>query len=163
MSTRPAAEPTREEPEPLARGLLAMSVGPRVRPLRNLLTARVMSAIAPFGFRSGTLTTMTLIAANPGSSQAVLAREIGIDKSGLVAILDDLETKGLAARGRSTEDRRRNALTLTAKGEETMQTLNRIGRDIEQPIRDALSPAEFTQFISLARRSVDALLAADVD
>ena len=157
MSTRPGAEPPRDEPEPLARGLLAMSVGPRVRPLRNLLTARVMSAIAPFGFRSGTLTTMTLIAANPGSSQAVLAREIGIDKSGLVAILDDLETKGLAARGRSTEDRRRNALALTPEGDRVMQAMYDAILSVEEPIRAALSKDELATLIKLLDRTYHAL------
>jgi DNA-binding MarR family transcriptional regulator len=144
-------------------GLLSESIGPAIRLLRNVLSSRILQAFEPYGMRSGTFSTMALIAANPGCSQSEIARQIGTDKSIVVAIVDDLERKGYAERHRSTEDRRRNALTLTAKGEETMQTLNRIGRDIEQPIRDALSPAEFTKFISLARRSVDALLAADVD
>ena len=141
-------------------GLLGESVGPAIRLLRNLLSSRVVTAFEPFGLRSGTFSTMALIAANPGCSQSDIARHIGTDKSIVVAIVDDLERRGLAERQRSTEDRRRNALTLTSAGHDLMMELNRIGREVEDPIRQALSPAEMAQLIALARRAVDALMAS---
>lgn len=142
-------------------GLLGDSIGPAIRLLRNLLASRIVAAFEPYGLRSGSFSTMALIAANPGCSQSDIARHIGTDKSIVVAIVDDLETKGLAERRRSTQDRRRNALFLTGKGHEVMMELDRIGRDIEHPIRTALSEGEVEQFISFARRSVDALMAVE--
>jgi len=106
---------------------------------------------------------MALIAANPGCSQSDIARNIGTDKSIVVAIVDDLEKNGLAERRRSTEDRRRNILTLTDKGSELMLELDSMGRTVEQPIRDALSPREVQQLIDLTRRAVDALMASEPD
>lgn len=142
-------------------GLLSDSIGPAVRLLRNILSSRIVAAFEPFGLRSGTFSTMALIAANPGCSQSEIAKHIGTDKSIVVAIVDDLERKGLAERRRSTEDRRRNALTLTDEGQRVMRELDRIGREVEDPIRAALSPEEVEQLIRLTRRSVDALMAVE--
>jgi DNA-binding MarR family transcriptional regulator len=139
-------------------GLLGDSIGPAIRLLRNLLTSRIVAAFEPFGLRSGTFSTMALIAANPGCSQSEIARHIGTDKSIVVAIVDDLEKRGLAERRRSTQDRRRNALTLTDEGQRLMLELNRIGREIEDPIRGSLSPQEIEQLIALTRRAVAALM-----
>jgi len=141
-------------------GLLGENVGPTARLLRNILTSRIMTAFEAFGLRSGTFSTMALIAANPGCAQADIAREIAIDKSIVVAIVDDLERGGLAARKRSTEDRRRNTLVLTEKGQALMDELNGIAREVEAPLRDALSARELQTLVSLMRRAVDALAAA---
>jgi DNA-binding MarR family transcriptional regulator len=142
-------------------GLLGDSIGPAIRLLRNVLASRIVAAFEPFGLRTGTFSTMALIAANPGCSQSEIARHIGTDKSIVVAIVDDLERKGLAERRRSTEDRRRNALTLTEQGHAVMKELDRIGREIEKPIRGVLSPTEVDQLIRLTRRAVDALMAVE--
>ena len=50
-----------------------------------------------------------------------LAKRAGLNKSALVGIVDQLEAKGLAARDRSTSDRRRNRVTVTLAGEAAMQ------------------------------------------
>ncbi len=142
-------------------GLLGESIGPAVRHLRNLLTSRIVAAFEPYGLRSGSHSTMALIAANPGCSQSEIARNIGTDKSIVVAIVDDLEKNGLAERQRSTEDRRRNVLNLTEKGRKLMLELDTLGRSVELPIRAALSPEEVEQLINLTRRAVDALMASE--
>ncbi len=144
-------------------GLLGDSVGPAVRHLRNLLTSRIIAAYEPYGLRSGSHSTMALIAANPGCSQSEIARNIGMDKSIVVAIVDDLEKRGLAERQRSTEDRRRNALMLTAKGRGLMLELDNLGRTVEAPIREALSVEEVQHLISLTRRAIDALMASEAE
>lgn len=144
-------------------GLLGDSIGPAVRHLRNLLTSRIVAAFEPYGLRSGSHSTMALVAANPGCSQSEIARNIGTDKSIVVAIVDDLEKQGLAERQRSTEDRRRNALVLTDKGRALMLELDNLGRSVEAPIREALSPEEVAQLIHLARRAIDALMASEPD
>ena len=49
-------------------GPLADAVGPRVRLLRNALAARTVVVLAPFSLPSGSLSILSLIAANPGCS-----------------------------------------------------------------------------------------------
>ena len=138
-------------------GILAGSVGPRVRLLRNALTARSIAASAPYGLPTGSLTVLALIAANPGSSQSALARRAGLNKSALVGIVDQLEAKGLAARDRSESDRRRNQVTVTPEGEAAMQALFAAVAGEEKAIRDALGQADLEGLLGLLDRAIAAL------
>ena len=130
-----------------------------VRLLRNEMTVRIGEAQAPFGLRFGALSTMVLVHANPGCSQADLARELAIDKSMLVAIVDELESRGLAIRTRSKEDRRRNSLALTAEGERVMHAMFAAADSVERPIRDAMTAEELATLMRLLKRAYSALTA----
>jgi DNA-binding MarR family transcriptional regulator len=141
-------------------GDLRGGVGTIIRLLRNELTTRILEAYAPFGLRSGALSTMALIKANPDCSQSEIAREVAMDDSAMVAIIDDLEQLGLARRTRSTRDRRRNSLSLTPEGERVMAEMIGAAMKVERPIRDALSEEEVETLLSLLRRSYDALMQA---
>jgi DNA-binding MarR family transcriptional regulator len=143
--------------KPLAWGILAGSVGPRVRLLRNALTARSIAVSAPHGLPTGSLTVLALIAANPGSSQSALARRAGLNKSALVGIVDQLERKGLAARDRSTADRRRNQVTVTLAGVTAMQALFVAVTHEEGPVRNALGSADLEVLLALLDRAIAAL------
>lgn len=138
-------------------GILANSVGPRARLLRNHLNARSILMSEPFGLPTGSLTVMSLINQNPGSSQKELADMAGITGPGLVSVVDELENRGLVTRERSSTDRRRNMLVLTNKGERTMASLFDAVKEIEGPIREELSAQELETFIALLDRAVDSL------
>lgn len=142
-------------------GLLSGAMGTTVRLLRNELTTRIVTAYAPFNLRSGALSTMVLIDANPGCSQSEIARELAIDDSAMVAIIDELETRGIAMRSRSATDRRRNTLSLTPDGRTFMLSMLEQGLGVEKPIRDALSPDEMAMLIRLLRQAYSALIASD--
>ena len=143
--------------KPLEWGILAGSVGPRVRLLRNALAARSIAVSAPFGLPTGSLTVLALIAANPGSSQTALAKRAGLNKSALVGIVDQLEAKGLAARDRSASDRRRNQITVTSAGEAAMQALFAAVTREEGPVRNALGLADLEVLLGLLDRAIAAL------
>jgi len=100
---------------------------------------------------------MSLIAANPGSSQKELADWAGIAGPALVGIVDELEKRELVKRERSPEDRRRNMLMLTTKGDRTMDVMFSAVTQIEEPIRQALGDEDMRQFIELIDRAVAAL------
>ena len=142
---------------PLDWGLLSRHVGPRVRLLRNMLNTRSIAVSEPFGLPTGSLTIMALMAQNPGSSQVELAQYAGITGPSLVGIVDELERRGLVQRERSKEDRRRNMLVVTDKGERTMNALFDEVRHIEDPIQEELSAEELDQFISLIDRIIIAV------
>ena len=138
-------------------GQLAGTVGPRVRLLRNALAARSIAALEGFDLPTGSLTVLSLIAANPGSSQTVLARAAGLNKSALVGIVDSLEQSGLVERSRVESDRRRYEVSVTAEGERTMQALFALVTREEQPIRDALGKRDMAQLLALLDRAIAAL------
>lgn len=138
-------------------GQLAETVGPRVRLLRNALAARSIAALEEFALPTGSLTVLSLIAANPGSSQTVLAKAAGLNKSALVAIVDELEKRGLAARDRSASDRRRNQLSVTSAGEAAMKAMFERVRKGEERVRDALGANEHRRLLDLLDRANAAL------
>jgi DNA-binding MarR family transcriptional regulator len=138
-------------------GQLANTVGPRVRLLRNALAARSIAALEGFGLPTGSLTVLSLIAANPGSSQTALARAAGLNKSALVGIVDELEARGLAARDRSASDRRRNHLSVTQEGERIMKAMLARVAEGEDQVRDALGPSDHLRLLQLLDRANAAL------
>lgn len=60
--------------------------------------------------------SLEVMRANPGISQSELSQEVGLDKSAMVSMVDDLEKRDWVRRTRSAVDRRRYELTVTAKG-----------------------------------------------
>lgn len=138
-------------------GQLAGTVGPRVRLLRNALAARSIAALEEFALPTGSLTVLSLIAANPGSSQTVLAKAAGLNKSALVGIVDELEKRGLAARDRSASDRRRNHLTVTPEGEAAMKAMFELVRKGEDTVREALGGTDHRRLLDLLDRANAAL------
>lgn len=144
-------------------GVLGESVGPAIRQLRNQLIVRIVQAFERFGLRSGSFSTMALIAANPGCAQSDISRETGLDKSVVVALVDELEQRGLAQRMRSQDDRRRNVLTLTDAGRAILAEMTAVVQAVEKPIRAAMSEEEMETMIRLNRKALQALLASDID
>jgi DNA-binding MarR family transcriptional regulator len=138
-------------------GQLADAVGPRVRLLRNALAARSIAALEEFALPTGSLTVLSLIAANPGSNQTALAKAAGVNKSALVGIVDELEKRGLAARDRSASDRRRNHLSVTAEGEAAMKAMLARVAGGEDHVRDALGQRDHAKLLELLDRANAAL------
>ena len=61
---------------------------------------------------------LAFVKAHPSLSQSALARQLGIERSGIVAMIDELEGRGYVIRKPVPKDRRRQALQLTPAGEE---------------------------------------------
>ena len=155
-------EPDNEAAQPLKQGLVAHRLSFRLRRLLNLLANRVVAVHAPFGLRSGSFTTLSLIAANPGCSQIEISREGGIDRSLLVSIVDELEKRGLAIRARSPVDRRRSSLYITPEGEKVMNEMFLAAMTTEESIRNDFTAEEMSQFFSYLERAYDILAREDL-
>jgi DNA-binding MarR family transcriptional regulator len=138
-------------------GILEGSIGPRVRLLRNALSARSIAVSAPHGLPTGSLTVLALIAANPGSSQTALAKRAGLNKSALVGIVDQLEQRGLVERDRAAADRRRYQVSVTSDGEKAMRELFAVVDRQERDIRDAFGKRDMIQLLDLLDRAFAAL------
>jgi DNA-binding MarR family transcriptional regulator len=65
---------------------------------------------------------------------AVLAGALGMQASRLVALVDELETRGLIERRENRDDRRSYALHLTGKGRGRLEAVGRVGREHQQAI-----------------------------
>ncbi len=102
-------------PEPLASapGFLLSWNGQRI-------AAAFAKALEPLGLTPPLFGVLTLIDAEPGSTQRHLVSRSMIDPSSMVSVLDELETRGLAERRPHPTDRRKHAIHLTAKGTRTL-------------------------------------------
>ncbi len=92
------------------------------------------------------------IASDPGISQQDLAEHLGIMPSRMVALVDELERKGVVKRKRNTEDRRNYALALTQNGRMVLRELSHVAADHEVALCAALSEEEKLQLRDLLRR-----------
>lgn len=150
----PRDDPSREGKDgDIQLGLHALRLGFQVRRLHHLLSERVAAAFASYGLRPGSHTIMVLISANPGYSQIELARIGNLDRSAIVTIVDGLEARGLAIRGRSSSDRRRNSLYLTPAGEKLMREMHQVAMETEKPLRDGLSPDDCRRLFELLEKA----------
>jgi DNA-binding MarR family transcriptional regulator len=109
--------------ETTALGRLGSFLGFRLRRVQNHLSRDFHQMTKAWDLRAGMFSALEIIAANDGISQAMLSEEVGLDKSALVPLVDDLERRGWVTRTRSTTDRRRNHLSITATGAAELDAL----------------------------------------
>ncbi|MET2830994.1 MarR family winged helix-turn-helix transcriptional regulator [Mesorhizobium shangrilense] len=95
---------------------------------------------------------LRFLARNPGSIQKELADAIGMPASRLVAMADQLESRGLVCRVRDEEDRRSHRITLTAGGEAELAIIAREAREHKNELLAALSTEEQDQLAGLLQR-----------
>jgi DNA-binding MarR family transcriptional regulator len=100
------------------------------------------------GLSPGRVGVLIFIDANPGVTQSRLAEAAGRDRSTMVGVLDQLESRGLVERRRG-EDRRTNGLWLTRPGRAFLaRALRGIARH-EARIAAHLSATERRQLLDL--------------
>ena len=95
---------------------------------------------------------LRLVAAQPGLSQQAIARTLGTPASRLVALVDDLQERGILERRRKIEDRRHYAVHLTEAGGRFMGQLGQVARAHDEAITAALSMAERKQLKELLQK-----------
>jgi DNA-binding MarR family transcriptional regulator len=113
---------------------------------------RFIAILEPHGFHPREFGLMTVMAKRPGITQHELAALARIDPSSMVALLDDLEKRGVAERRVDPEDRRRRAVHLTEEGERRMQLLQREARRAAKEFLEPLSADEREQLNALLRK-----------
>jgi DNA-binding MarR family transcriptional regulator len=88
----------------------------------------------------------------PGQSQRELADALGMHAPRLVALIDELENRGLVARERDPDDRRNYAISLTDKGRRLLTQLGHLAAQHEHAITAGLDDDERAQLLRLLRR-----------
>jgi DNA-binding MarR family transcriptional regulator len=85
-------------------------------------------------------------------SQAELGRRLGIDRSDLVAAINDMESDDLVKRMPDPQDRRRNAIHLTPAGSDLLLEYDILVDVAQDEVLQKLSPEERGQLGVLLRR-----------
>jgi DNA-binding MarR family transcriptional regulator len=100
----------------------------------------------PRGFQ-----VLTAAAADEPVGQGALAQRLGIDRTVMTYLVDDLESADLVARRPDPKDRRHKQLVATAHGAEVLHDLRiRLAR-AEDHVLAALRPADRRRFRTLLR------------
>ncbi|WP_141579749.1 MarR family transcriptional regulator [Actinomadura sp. WMMA1423] len=89
------------------------------------------------------------------SSQADLGRRAGIDRSDVVAAVNELAAKNMVDRSPDPSDRRRNVITLTPEGSRHLAELDEVVIRIQDDLLAPLSPDERTRLADLLARVAD--------
>lgn len=76
------------------------------------------------------------------ASQIELARRGGIDRSDVVAAVNQLAEQDYVERAPDPEDRRRNVVTLTKAGERQLRHLDKVLAAVQDDLLEPLSPDE---------------------
>ena len=106
---------------------------------------------------------LRLLHAGEPFTQRALAERLGVLPSQLVALLDDLEARGLVIRAPDPSDRRSRRLVLTARGGAAHEEVERVTAELELELFAALAEGEREVLRGLlVRLAADAALTAGV-
>jgi DNA-binding MarR family transcriptional regulator len=131
---------TEFEPEPLFEGLaiwhafLLRKAAQRVTDLAEAVLGPLHLTMRHFG-------VLSMVEAEPGLNQRSVGARLRIDRTSIVALVDDLERDGFVERHRGA-DRRAFSLWLTPAGAERLDQSRKIMAEAHEHFLRRLSPAE---------------------
>lgn len=115
-------------------------------------SVRFAELLKPLGLRPKHFALMNVVDLAEGPSQQQLGEALGLDPSGLIAAIDELEAGGLLERRRDPSDRRRYALFLTRPGQAKLAEAREASRKRGGELIAPLSKAEAQVFHDLLQR-----------
>jgi DNA-binding MarR family transcriptional regulator len=126
--------------------VMASQLGYLLKHVQLRFSELTATALAPFGI-SGREAAVLRAVDNPHPlAQGQIARRMGIDRTTMVALIDDLQQRGLVQRRQDPHDRRKNVVELTGTGQDITRQATRIGEQVEQDFLSPLPPGEAAQF-----------------
>jgi DNA-binding MarR family transcriptional regulator len=98
---------------------------------------------------------LRLLRVEAGPSQQELATRLQIHPSRLVAILDNLERRGLVERRAHAQDRRLYSIQLTKNGDEILEKIGKVAREHQDALLSALAKEERDALAALLLKIAD--------
>jgi DNA-binding MarR family transcriptional regulator len=144
MATRPSADPPVTE-----------FAGQLFFRLWRATHTRTADALETVGLKPALFALLNVIGAREGAIQQELGSALGIDRSTMVSLIDDLESAGLAKRRPSATDRRAREIAITPKGRRLLQRARRMISQVEGEVLAGLSAEERRELETLLRRALD--------
>ncbi len=151
-ASRPTPEAAHARAAKLELGPLPKLLGYTLRRAQLAVFADFRAAFAPLDLRPAQFSTLVLIDANPGCKQSEAAEALGIMQPNFVALMDDLEARGLAKRAPAKADRRSYALELTGKGRLLLARALTVVANHETRVTASLSADEAQNLFALLAR-----------
>lgn len=115
-------------------------------------TTMVDAALRAIQLTARQVGILTLVVESHPMTQRQLGSTIGVDRTTMVALLDDLEAKGLIERRRHSSDRRAFLIHPTAPGIEAQAAAIKVLDERAQVFLQPLSESQRSQLADLLRR-----------
>ena len=112
----------------------------------HLRYAQLTSAeLEPLGIGPREWAALNCLDEQHGLSQREVAGLLGVDRTTMVALIDELQAKGWVERQPQPDDRRKNVVSLTPKGRDLMQRGARLIDECERRFLAVLSESDAAQ------------------
>jgi MarR family transcriptional regulator, lower aerobic nicotinate degradation pathway regulator len=109
-------------------------------------------ALAPLELTPKSFGSLALIAEQGPLSQAAVGETLRIDRTTMVAIVDELQHAGYVERGRNAADRRVHSLQATTAGRAALRAGERVARRMHDELLGDLTAGERDQLRALLAR-----------
>jgi DNA-binding MarR family transcriptional regulator len=144
MATHPSAEPPVTE-----------FVGQLLFRLWRAAHVRAADVLGSVGLTPALFALLNVIAAREEAIQQELGAVLGIDRSTMVSLIDQLESAGLAKRRPSARDRRAREIVITPKGRRLLGRSRRMISETEDEVLAGLTAEERSQLVRMLRRALE--------
>ncbi|HTT00003.1 MAG TPA: MarR family transcriptional regulator [Streptosporangiaceae bacterium] len=121
---------------------LADRFGYLLKHAQQRLAVLTGSGLAPLGITGRECAVLIAIDDRAPLSQQEVARRMNVDRTTMVALIDDLEHKGLVQRRQDPDDRRKNVVILTGQGRDTLRRATAATAEAERRFLGSLSDDE---------------------
>lgn len=146
------AGPTTRAPRSAGVPRLADDVGFLMSRGSALAVRAINVALEPVGLRVRQYSVLLAVAESGGLSQRDVATTLSLDPSQIVALVDELESRGLVERRPGVADRRARLVQPTRAGKKQIREAERRVRRAEEEYLGALDAEERETLASLLRR-----------
>jgi DNA-binding MarR family transcriptional regulator len=119
---------------------------------RSVGIVRANAALAPLALKVRSYSVLSLACSGKDPSQRELADFLSLDPSQIVALVDELEQRGLVTRETDPHDRRSKGIAATAEGRRLYAAAKKIVRAAEDQSLNGLTLSEREQLRSLLQR-----------
>src|SRR5512133_1644982 len=144
MATKPSADPPVTE--------FAGQLFFRLWRANHTRTAEALDSI---GLTPPLFALLNVIGAREGAIQQELGSALGIDRSTMVSLVDQLEGAGLAKRRPSAKDRRAREIAITPKGRRLLHRARGLISQVEDEVLAGLTAKERRELLALLRRALE--------
>jgi MarR family transcriptional regulator, transcriptional regulator for hemolysin len=144
MTTHPSADPPVTE--------FAGQLFFRLWRATHTRTAAVLGSV---GLTPALFAVLNVVSARAGPIQQELGIALGIDRSTMVSLIDQLEGEGLAKRRPSATDRRAREVVITPKGTRLLARARELISQVEDEVLAGLTAAQRHELLTLLRHALD--------
>lgn len=136
----------------LDEGAVREFVGYNLKRAYMVLYPAAQAAVAELDLRIPTFSGLSVIVRNPGIAPSELAERLSMERSNIVVVIDELETRDLVVRTKSKTDRRRFALTATMRGKRLHDKAVAAIRRSEERLLQRLTAEEQAKLVELLNK-----------